>query len=88
MYAIGLGAAHGLETQSLHMEIFNRDLGLEVPTVKSLIEQKTGTRQSFKVEVESDSSAAVGMCSRLGTGRVRHIQTRFLWIQEAVKSVP
>eukprot|EP00929_Paragymnodinium_shiwhaense_P052292 TRINITY_DN26200_c1_g1_i2.p1 TRINITY_DN26200_c1_g1~~TRINITY_DN26200_c1_g1_i2.p1 ORF type:complete len:320 (-),score=34.73 TRINITY_DN26200_c1_g1_i2:248-1147(-) len=34
------------------------------------------------VEVLSDSSAARGHVSRRGLGRMRHIQSRFLWIQE------
>ena len=32
--------------------------------------------------VLSDSSAGRAMCQRTGCGRVRHIETRFLWIQE------
>ena len=37
------------------------------------------------VAVLSDSSAAIGMCSRLGVGRVRHLEVRHLWIQGYVK---
>ena len=32
--------------------------------------------------VESDSSAANGHVNRIGLGKMRHIQTRFLWLQE------
>ena len=36
------------------------------------------------LRVHSDSSAGRGMCNRRGTGRVRHLQTRFLWLQEVL----
>lgn len=35
--------------------------------------------------VYSDSSAARGMMGRIGSGRVRHMQTRFLWVQERLR---
>ena len=34
--------------------------------------------------VLSDSTAALGMCHRLGAGRVRHMEVRFLWLQDIV----
>ncbi len=37
------------------------------------------------VEVETDSSAAKGFASRQGLGRLRHVQTRFLWLQERIR---
>ena len=37
------------------------------------------------VMVYSDSSAARGMTSRRGFGRVRHVATRYLWIQEKLR---
>ena len=36
------------------------------------------------LEVSSDSSAARGHIARRGLGKMRHIQTRYLWIQERV----
>ena len=38
----------------------------------------------MEVIVESDSNAAKSFASRRGLGRQRHVQTRFLWIQERV----
>lgn len=38
------------------------------------------------VRVLSDSSAARGICSRRGLGKTRHVQTRYLWIQEKVSN--
>jgi hypothetical protein len=35
-----------------------------------------------KLKVHTDSSAALGTCNRQGLGRSRHVQTRFLWVQE------
>ena len=36
--------------------------------------------------VGSDSTAADGMISRQGVGRVRHLATRYLWIQDAKRN--
>ncbi len=36
----------------------------------------------LSVQVASDSSAARGFASRRGLGKMKHIQTRFLWVQE------
>ena len=33
-------------------------------------------------EVKADASAALGIISRRGLGKVRHLDTSFLWIQE------
>ena len=38
------------------------------------------------VRVLSDSSAARGISSRKGLGKTRHVQTRYLWVQEKVSS--
>ncbi len=38
-----------------------------------------------EMEVLVDSSAAKSIASRVGVGRVRHLETKHLWIQEAVK---
>ncbi|CAE7031422.1 unnamed protein product [Symbiodinium sp. CCMP2592] len=35
-----------------------------------------------KLQVHTDSAAALGTCNRLGLGKSRHVQTRYLWIQE------
>lgn len=32
----------------------------------------------------TDSAAAKGMCSRLGVGKVRHLEMRWLWVQDQV----
>ena len=37
------------------------------------------------VEVLSDSSAARAFASRRGLGRMRHVATRYLWLQERVR---
>lgn len=36
------------------------------------------------LEIYSDSRAARGTASRRGLGKLRHVQTRHLWIQERV----
>ena len=41
----------------------------------------------FEVEVKllTDATAAIGMVRRLGLGRVRHLATADLWIQQQVR---
>jgi hypothetical protein len=41
---------------------------------------------SAPVRVWTDSSAAVGICSRQGLGKMRHLDTHTLWVQQAVRS--
>ena len=38
-----------------------------------------------KVTVCSDATAAIGMCRREGLGRVRHLSTGDLWVQQLVR---
>ena len=38
-----------------------------------------------KVEVHSDATAAIGICRRQGLGRVRHLATADLWVQQRVR---
>ena len=39
-----------------------------------------------KLEVLTDRSANFGMHNRIGSGRVRHLDVKWLWTQEAVQS--
>ena len=41
---------------------------------------------SWKVRMWVDSSAAKSIASRTGLGKVRHIEVRFLWLQEVVRA--
>ena len=41
--------------------------------------------RTINIDVETDSTAAIGMCSRTGFGKTRHIQVRWLWIQDAIR---
>ena len=40
----------------------------------------------YRIEVHSDSSAAIGICRRSGIGRVRHLAVGQLWVQEKLRS--
>ena len=40
---------------------------------------------AFKIKMLSDATAALGMCRRLGVGKVRHLDTSLLWIQAKVR---
>ena len=37
------------------------------------------------MRVWTDSSAAIGICNRQGLGKLRHLDTHTLWIQQAVR---
>ena len=34
-----------------------------------------------------DSSAAIGIASRLGLGKLRHLKVQYLWIQERIREL-
>ena len=38
------------------------------------------------LRVWTDSSAAIGICNRQGLGKLRHLDTPTLWIQQAVRT--
>jgi len=42
--------------------------------------------QEVPVRVWTDSSASIGFCSRQGLGKLRHLDTHTLWIQQAVRT--
>ena len=41
---------------------------------------------AVKVEVVQDSTAAKGTATRIGIGKIKHLDTGWLWIQEVVKA--
>ena len=45
-----------------------------------------GVRSLDKPKLYSDSVAAEGIATRQGLGAVRHIDTRFLWLQDQIKA--
>ena len=69
-YAIGSGAARGLMIKNAINEM----------------REAAGRDDPLDMTVESDSTAAKGMVQRHGVGRVRHLATRYLWIQESQRS--
>ena len=38
-----------------------------------------------RATILTDASAAIGMCKRTGVGKVRHLDTRLLWIQDKIR---
>ena len=40
----------------------------------------------WPVRIWTDSTASIGMCSRQGFGKVRHIDTQVLWIQQRIRN--
>ena len=43
-------------------------------------------RTDIQVLLRSDATAAIGIASRQGLGRIRHIATADLWIQQRIKN--
>ena len=39
----------------------------------------------WKLTVQTDASAAVGICRRRGLGKIRHLATADLWIQDRLR---
>ncbi len=42
--------------------------------------------EDVTVCVGVDSSAAIGVCRRTGVGKIRHLDTRLLWVQDMVRA--
>ena len=42
----------------------------------------------LSLRVWTDSNATIGICGRAGLGKLRHIDTRALWIQQGVGDAP
>ena len=40
----------------------------------------------WPLRVHTDSSASIGMCTRQGVGRVRHMDTQAMWIQQRIRN--
>ena len=59
------------------------DAGKEGIFLQNVLEEATG--QKIQIELYCDASAAICFAKRQGLGRVRHLQLRFLWLQEQVK---
>ena len=69
LYSIGSGCARRLTVKHLLQEILHTVFPDSV----------------VKMTIRADSDAACGMIHRVGCGRVRHLQTRYLWHQQALR---
>ncbi len=49
------------------------------------IAEDIGAKFAGPIQINADASAAIGIGSRLGVGKVRHIEVNQLWIQEKVR---
>ena len=41
----------------------------------------------YKLAVNTDATAAIGIASRRGLGKVKHVDTTFLWVQERIENL-
>ena len=69
LYAIGSGCARGLTVKHVLLEILHT----------------ASPDSDVKMTICTDSDAARGMVHRVGCGRMRHLQTRYLWHQQALR---
>ena len=60
-------------------------VGLTVKHVLLETLHTTSPDGDVKMKICTDSDAARGMIHRVGCGRVRHLQTRHLWHQQALR---
>ncbi len=60
------------------------DNTLKAMGIKSMAEETGILGMSGPVVLHADSSSAKSFASRRGLGKARHIQTRCLWLQQAV----
>ena len=68
-YAIGSGCARGLTVKHVLQEILHT----------------VSPDSDVKMTIRTDSDAARGMVHRVGCRRVRHLQTCYLWHQQALR---
>ena len=68
--AKGLGAVVEGATRALGLQASARELGIMVDDIV--------------VDVATDSSSAKSFASRRGSGRIRHVEVKWLWLQRAV----
>ena len=45
-----------------------------------------GTEDKLDIVLQTDSSAAKGTLTRRGSGKVKHLTTKQLWVQEAIRT--
>ena len=50
--------------------------------IAGIIEDLTGIR--MQIDMATDSSAAKGIAHRKGVGKVKHLETRTLWVQDQI----
>jgi KUP system potassium uptake protein len=75
-YAIVRGTSMGMQT----LQILEMMVGVFSQTV-----EKDDDKKLVSLRVSSDSSAARAICNRVGSGKVRHLSIKELWIQEEVR---
>ena len=76
-YAIVRGTSMGMQTLQI-LEAMAKVFSLTVMKVEDDI-------VLISLRVSSDSSAARAICNRVGSGKVRHLSIKELWIQEEVR---
>mgnify|MGYP000143650214 FL=1 len=84
-YAASSGVVEGLGTVSLLEEVAGE--GITRPGTQGDNDQGMAPSVSrVSVSLYMDSSSARSLCGRVGVGKVRHLSTRMLWLQELVQS--
>ena len=70
-------------TSSAEAEYYSLAAGLqEALAARSILQELTET---VEIEVKCDSSAARAMANRVGLGRTKHVDVKYLWVQQVIQ---
>ena len=58
-------------------------VSFEFTVVEAIVGADLGIR--YELELLSDANAAMGISRRLGIGKIRHLDTSLLWIQQKIR---
>ena len=70
-------------TSSAEAEYYSLAAGLQEALAARSILQELG--ETVELEVKCDSSAARAMANRVGLGRTKHIDVKYLWVQQVIQ---
>ena len=73
-------------TSSAEAEYYSLAAGLQEALDARSILQELG--EIVEIEVKCDSSAARAMANRVGLGRTKHVDAKYLWVQQVIQHRP
>ena len=70
-------------TSSAEAEYYSLAAGLQEALAARSILQELG--ETVEIDVKCDSSAARAMANRVGLGRTKHVDVKYLWVQQVIQ---